>query len=143
VAEIRQAIAELPEKQRKRWCCATSAACYDEVGAALGLSRPSVEAALRAAGASGSPKPLAGGALVVPIAVRGSCQARCPVSRLPLREPALSPGGVTASAVGGGLFAKLAAAPVAAKMATAAVAVGAAGSVGVVEAEARYRAATR
>ncbi len=138
VEEIREAIAELPEKQREAVVLRDLYGMrYDEVGAALGLSRASVEALLFRGRRRlrVSLKPLASGALVVPIAVREGIAQALPGFAASATGTGAVAGGVTASAVGGGLFAKLAAAPVAAKMAAAAVAVGAAGSVGVVEAE--------
>jgi RNA polymerase sigma-70 factor (ECF subfamily) len=138
VEEIREAIAELPEKQREAVVLRDLYGLrYDEVGAALGLSRPAVEALLfrgrrrlRA-----SLKPLASGALTVPLAVREGIAQALPGFGASAAGTGALAGGVTASAAGGGLIAKIAAAPVAAKLAAAAVAVGAAGSAGLVGAE--------
>jgi RNA polymerase sigma factor (sigma-70 family) len=137
VTEIREAIAELPEKQREAVVLRDLYGLrYDEVGAALGLSRPSVEALLFRARRRlrVSLKPLAGGALAVPLAVREGIAQALPGVASSAAAPGALAGGVTASAAGGGLLAKLTAAPVAAKLA-AVVAVGAAGSAGVVGAE--------
>lgn len=138
VEEIREAISELPDKQREAVVLRDLYGLrYDEVGAALGLSRASVEALLFRARRRlrVSLKPLASGALVVPVAVReGIAQALPGFGASAVGTGALA-GGVTASAAGGGLLAKIVAAPVAAKLAAAAVAVGAAGSAGVVGAE--------
>ncbi len=137
VEEIREAIAELPEKQREAVVLRDLYGLrYDEVGAALGVSRPSVEALLFRARRSlrASLKPLASGALAVPIAVReGIAQALPGFASSAAGQGGLA-GSMTAGAASGGLLAKLVAAPVAAKLA-AVVAVGAAGSAGVVGAE--------
>ena len=136
VAEIREAISELPEKQREAVVLRDLYGLrYEEVGAALGVSRASVESLLFRARRRlrVSLKPLVGGALVVPIAVRGHCPG---VARLCV----VGRGGQSRrrSRRGNGrgrLLAKLAAAPIAAKVAAAAVAVGTAGSARVVGVE--------
>ncbi len=138
VEEIREAIAELPEKQREAVVLRDLYGLrYDEVGAALGLSRPSVEALLFRGRRRlrVSLKPLASGVLAVPLAVREGIAQALPGFGASAAGTGALAGGVTASAAGGGLIAKIAAAPVAAKLAAAAVAVGAAGSAGVVGAE--------
>ena len=142
VEEIREAIAELPDKQREAVVLRDLYGMrYDEVGAALGLSRASVEALLFRGRRRlrVSLKPLASGALAVPIAVREGIAQALPGFGASAAGTGALAGGVTASAAGGGLLVKIAAAPVAAKMAAAAVAVGAAGSAGVVGAERAVR----
>lgn len=134
VEEIREAIAGLPEKQREAVVLRDLYGLrYDEVGAALGLSRASVEALLFRGRRRlrVSLKPLAGGALAVPIAVReGIAQALPGFGAAVMGTGALASG--AGIAAGGGMIAKITAAPMAAKLAAAAVAVGAAGSAGVV-----------
>lgn len=133
VEEIREAIAGLPEKQREAVVLRDLYGLrYDEVGAALGLSRASVEALLFRGRRRlrVSLKPLAGGALAVPIAVReGIAQALPGFGASAVGAGALASG--AGIAAGGGMIAKITAAPMAAKVAAAAVAVGAAGSAGV------------
>ncbi len=138
VEEIREAIAELPDKQREAVVLRDLYGLrYDEVGAALGLSRPSVEALLFRGRRRlrVSLKPLASGVLAVPLAVREGIAQALPGFGASVAGTGALAGGVTASAAGGGLIAKIAAAPMAAKLAAAAVAVGAAGSAGLVGAE--------
>jgi RNA polymerase sigma factor (sigma-70 family) len=133
VEEIREAIAGLPDKQREAVVLRDLYGLrYDEVGAALGVSRPSVEALLFRARRSlrVSLKPLASGALAVPIAVREGIAQALPGFAASAAGPGALAGGMTVGAASGGLLAKLTAAPVAAKLA-AVVAVGA----GVVGAE--------
>jgi len=130
VAELQRAIAGLPEKQREVVVLRDLYGLhYTEVGAALGMSVASVESLLFRARRSLriSLKPLAGGALTVPLAVReGIAQA------LPAFTPAGAAGGGAASgAVGLGLFAKLAGGPVAVKAAAGVAAAIAAGSIAV------------
>lgn len=131
--EIRDAIAELPDKQREAVVLRDLYGMrYDEVGSALGLSRASVESLLFRARRQLRVrlKPIAGGAIVVPLAVReGIAQA------LPGFAAAGSGGGMLAAgaagAGGGGLLAGLAnlsSAPIVAKVAVATVALGTAGS---------------
>ncbi|RDI75240.1 sigma70-ECF: RNA polymerase sigma factor, sigma-70 family [Gaiella occulta] len=133
--QIRQAISELPEKQREAVVLRDLYGMHaDEVGAALGLSRASVESLLFRGRRRLRVrlKPLVGGALVVPIAVRdGIAQALPGFGASAAGSEALA-GGITAGAAGGGLLAKLAAAPIAAKLTVAAVAVGAAGTATVI-----------
>ncbi len=135
-SEIRTAISELPDKQREAVVLRDLYGMrYDEVGAALGVSRASVESLLFRARRQLRVrlKPLAGGALAVPLAVReGIAQA------LPGFATGTAGGGalaVASAGAGGGLLAKVAATPVAAKVAGALVALGTAGSVGVVGVE--------
>ena len=130
VAELQRAIAGLPDKQREVVVLRDLYGLhYTEVGAALGMSVAAVESLLFRARRSLriSLKPLAGGALTVPIAVReGIAQA------LPAFTPAGAAGGGAASgAVGLGLFAKLAGGPAAVKAAAGVAAAIAAGSIAV------------
>lgn len=131
VEELQQAIAELPEKQREAVVLRDLYGLrYTEVGAALGMSVASVESLLFRARRSlrVSLKPLAGGALTVPLAVReGVAQA------LPgFAGAGASGGGAAGGAMGLGLLAKLTGGPVVAKVAAGVVAVTAAGSAAVV-----------
>ena len=131
VEELQQAISQLPEKQREAVVLRDLYGLhYTEVGAALGMSVASVESLLFRARRSlrVSLKPLAGGALVVPVAVReGIAQA------LPGFTTAGAAGGGAASgAVGLGLLAKFSGVPVALKVAVGVMAVTATGSVAVV-----------
>ena len=127
VAELRQAIAGLPQKQREAVVLRDLYGLpYTEVGAALGISLASVESLLFRARRSlrVSLKTLAGGALTVPIAVReGVAQAL----------PALGAGGggAASGAVGIGLVAKLASGPATIKAAAGLAAAVAAGSIAV------------
>src|SRR4029077_16466857 len=125
VAELRQAIAGLPQKQREAVVLRDLYGLpYTEVGAALGISLASVESLLFRARRSLriSLKTLAGGALTVPIAVReGVAQAL----------PALGAGGggAASGAVGIGIVAKLASGPATIKAAAGLAAAVAAGSI--------------
>jgi RNA polymerase sigma factor (sigma-70 family) len=133
-AEVRQALAELPERQRQAVVLRDVYGLrYREVGAALGLSRPAVESLLFRARRRLKVRlrPVAG-ALALPLALReGLAQA------LPGFAAAGGSGATVAGAAGAsGLIAKLGAAPIAAKVSAGALAVGAgAGSVAVVENE--------
>ena len=134
VEELQQAISELPEKQREAVVLRDLYGLqYTEVSAALGMSVASVESLLFRARRSlrVSLKPLASGALVVPVAIReGIAQA------LPGFTTAGAAGGGAASgAVGLGLLAKFTGVPVALKIAAGVVAVTATGSVAVVGVE--------
>ena len=134
IEDLQQAIAGLPEKQREAVVLRDLYGLrYTEVGAALGMSVASVESLLFRARRSLriSLKPLAGGALTVPIAVReGIAQA------LPAFTAAGAAGGGAASGAAGlGLFAKLAGGPVAVKAAAGVAAAVAAGSIAVVGVE--------
>ncbi len=132
VEELQQAIAELPSKQREAVVLRDLYGLpYAEVSLALGMSVASVESLLFRARRSLriSLRPLAGGALAVPLEVReGIAQA------LPAFTPAGAAGGGAASgAIGLGLFTKLAGGPAAVKVAACLVAVTAVSSVAVVE----------
>ncbi|HLE99401.1 MAG TPA: sigma-70 family RNA polymerase sigma factor [Gaiellaceae bacterium] len=127
--ELRDALAELPERQREaivlRYLYGLR---YREVATALGISRPATEALLFRARRALQIRlrPVAGVALVVPLAVR---------EELALAIPGFATGaGTSAAAFGaaGGVLAKLTAGPVGVKAATAAVAVSTVGAVGTV-----------
>ena len=125
VEELRQAIAGLPERQREAVVLRDLYGLhYAEVGAALGLSVPSVESLLFRARRQlrVSLKPLAGGALTLPLAVReGVAQA----------VPALGTAGAPSGALGLGVLAKLSTGPVAMKMIAGAAAAVTAGTIAV------------
>lgn len=131
IVELRAAIAELPASQREAIVLREIYGLhYAEVGAALGMSVASVEALLFRARRTlrVSLKPLAGGALSVPLAVReGVAQA----------IPAFGDTGAAAAggAAGLGLLAKLASGPVGAKVAAGVAAAVAAGSVAATKVE--------
>ena len=125
VAELQQAIAMLPEKQREAVVLRDLYGLrYTEVGAALGISVASVESLLFRARRNlrVSLKPLASGALAVPVAVReGIAQA------LPALSGNGAGGGATSGVVGLGLLAKLAGGPASVKAAAGIAAAVAAG----------------
>lgn len=131
VEDLQQAISKLPEKQREAVVLHDLYGLqYTEVSAALGMSVASVESLLFRARRSLriSLKPLASGALAVPMAVReGIAQAL-----LGFTTAGAAGGGAASGAVGLGLLAKLSGVPVAAKIAAGVVAVTATGSVAVV-----------
>jgi len=134
IEELQQAISELPEKQREAVVLRDLYGLhYTEVSAALGMSVASVESLLFRARRSlrVSLKPLASGALIVPLTIReGIAQA------LPGFTTAGAAGGGAASgAVGLGLLAKFTGVPVALKIAAGVVTVTATGSVAVFGAE--------
>jgi RNA polymerase sigma factor (sigma-70 family) len=134
VAELRDAIAALPEKQREAVVLRDLYGLrYREVGAALGMSVASVESLLFRARRTlrVSLKPVATGALTVPAAVReGIAQA------LPgFPADGAVAGGAASGAAGVGLVAKLFGGPAAAKLAAGAVAVALTGSAAVVGVE--------
>ncbi len=134
VAELQNAISELPEKQREAVVLRDLYGLrYTEVSAALDMSIASVESLLFRARRSlrVSLKPLASGALTVPVAVReGIAQA------LPAFTTGRAAGGGAASGVVGvGVLAKLAGGPAAVKAAAGLAAAVAAGSVAVVGVE--------
>ena len=134
VEELRVAIAALPEKQREAVVLRDLYGLrYDEVGAALGTSVASVESLLFRARRRlrVTLKPLVGGGLAVPVAVReGIAQA------IPAFGSAGAAGvGVGGGAVSVGLLAKLAGGPAAAKVAAGVAAVAVAGSVAVAKIE--------
>ena len=141
VAELQNAISQLPEKQREAVVLRDLYGLrYTEVSAALGMSIASVESLLFRARRSlrVSLKPLASGALTVPVAVReGIAQA------LPAFATGRAAGGGAASGViGVSLLAKLAGGPAAVKAVAglaAAVAVGSVAVVGVEHAEKQRR----
>ena len=136
--EFREALAELPERQREavvlRYLYGLR---YGEVATALGLSRPATEALLFRArrGLRGRLRPVVGTVLVVPLALR---------EELALAIPGFSGTGTSAATLGvaGGVLAKLTAAPVGVKVATAAVAVSTVGAVGTVESDRPARGAS-
>ncbi len=129
---LRVALADLPERQREAVVLRDLYGLrYGEVAKALGLSRPATEALLfRARRALRQRlRPVVTTAIVVPLSVQeGLAQA------LP-GFTAASSGSVIAGAAGGGLLAKLIAAPTAAKVATAAVALVTVGAVSTAESE--------
>ncbi len=135
VADLQQAIATLPQKQREAVVLRDLYGLhYTEVGAALGISVASVESLLFRARRSlrVSLKPLAGGALAVPLAVReGIAQA------LPALTGVGASGGATSGIVGVGLLAKLAGGSAATKAAAGVAAAVAAGSIAVTGVEHR------
>ena len=124
-AYVRQALAALPERQREAVVLRDVLGFRTgETAAALGLSRPAVESLVFRARRS--------------LRVRLRHAATVTVLPLALREgvadalPGVSgPARLAATATGGGLLAKLGAAPLAAKLAAGAAAVGTAGSVAV------------
>lgn len=135
VAELQQAIATLPEKQREVVVLRDLYGLhYAEVGAALGISVAAVESLLFRARRSlrVSLKPLASGALTVPVAVReGVAQA------LPALSSIGAGGGATTGVVGLGLLAKVAGGPAVMKAAAGIAAAVAAGSIAVAGVEHR------
>jgi len=130
VSELQQAIAELPEKQREAVVLRDLYGMpYTEVGAALGISVASVESLLFRARRTlrVSLKPLASGALTVPVAVREGIAQALPA----LGGAGAAGGGATSGAAGLGLLAKLAGGPTAVKAAAGLAAAVAAGSIAV------------
>ena len=121
---LRIAIASLPEKQREAVVLRDLYGLhYGEIGRALGVSRPSVEALLFRARRTLriGLRPVAGGALAVPLAVREGLAQAIPFF-------ATGPSGAAGIAGAGvGLAAKLTW-PVAAKVAAGVVAAGVAGT---------------
>jgi len=127
VEELQHAIALLPDKQREAVVLRDLYGLpYSEVGVALGMSVAAVESLLFRARRSlrVSLRPLVGGALAVPVAVReGIAQA------LPSFATAnVGSGGAVSGGIGLGLLAKLTGGPLAVKIAAGVVAVTAAGS---------------
>ncbi len=130
---VAKALASLPDRQRE------AVVLHDafglrarEVGAALGLSLPAVEALLfRARRQLRMRLQPVSGALALPLGLRDALVQAIPG----FAEPAAGAGAAAAGAAGAGLFAKLAGAPAAAKVAAATVAVTAAGSAAVVSTE--------
>lgn len=134
VEELQSAIAELPENQRAAVVLRDLYGLkYTEVAAALGMSVASVESLLFRARRSlrVSLKPLASGALVVPVALRDAIAQALPGFTV----SGGAGGGAASGAVGLGLLAKLTGGPVGLKIAAGVVAVAATGSVAVVGVE--------
>lgn len=134
VEELQSAISELPDKQREAVVLRDLYGLqYTEVASALGMSVASVESLLFRARRSlrVSLKPLASGALVVPVAVRDAIAQALPG----FAASGGAGAGAASGAVGVGLLAKLTSGPVALKIAAGVVAVTATGSVAVVGAE--------
>jgi RNA polymerase sigma factor (sigma-70 family) len=127
IVELRQAIAELPPKQREAVVLRDLYGLnYTEVGAALGISVASVESLLFRARRTlrVSLKPLASGALTVPVAVREGVAQAVPAI-------GVTGGGAGTGVAGVGLIAKLAGGPAALKAAAGVAAAIAAGSIAV------------
>lgn len=130
--ELRDALAELPERQREavvlRYFYGLR---YGEVAKALGLSRPATEALLFRARRAMRVRlrHAVGTALVVPFAVREELAQAIPGFEV------RSGSGAAAVGITGGVLAKLASAPTAAKVATATVAISTVGAVGAVESD--------
>ena len=134
VTELQEAIADLPEKQREAVVLRDLYGLhYSEVGAALGMSVASVESLLFRARRRlrVSLKPLASGALAVPVAVQEGVAQAIPS----FAAAGAAGGGATSGAVGVGLLAKLFAGPAAAKIAVGVAGAVAAGSIAVAGAE--------
>jgi RNA polymerase sigma factor (sigma-70 family) len=129
--EIREALEGLPPRQREAVALRyVYGLPYGEVAAALGLSRPAVEALLFRARRAMRVRlrSLVTNVLVIPVELRDRLADQIPGF-------ASSGGGGAASVAGAGLVAKVAAAPIAAKLAVAAAAVTTVGAVGVAEVE--------
>ena len=130
---VARALASLSDRQRE------AVVLHDafglrarEVGAALGLSLPAVEALLfRARRQLRMRLQPVSGALALPVGLRDALTQAIPG----FADPAAGAGVAAAGAAGAGLFVKLAGAPAAAKVAAATVAVTAAGSAAVVSTE--------
>jgi RNA polymerase sigma factor (sigma-70 family) len=134
VTELQEAIADLPEKQREAVVLRDLYGLhYSEVGAALGMSVASVESLLFRARRRRrvSLKPLASGALTVPVAVQEGVAQAIPS----FAAAGAAGGGATSGAVGVGLLAKLFAGPAAVKIAVGVAGAVAAGSIAVAGAE--------
>lgn len=124
VEQLRAAIASLPEKQRAAVVLRDLYGLrYSEIGSALGVSRPSVEALLFRARRTLRIRlrPVAGGALAVPLAVREGLAQAIPWFVTTQAGTA----GVTGAGIG--VITKLAW-PVAAKVVVAVAAIGVAGT---------------
>ena len=123
VAYVRHALAALPERQREAVVLRDVLGFRTgEAAAALGLSRPAVESLVfRARRSLRVRLRHAATVTVLPLALREGVAEALPAASGPVR--------VAATATGGGLLAKLGAAPLAAKLAAGAAAVGTAGSV--------------
>jgi DNA-directed RNA polymerase specialized sigma24 family protein len=122
-AYVRHALAALPERQREAVVLRDVLGFRTgETAAALGLSRPAVESLVfRARRSLRVRLRHAAAVTVLPLALREGVAEALPGFSGPAR--------VAATATGGGLLAKLGAAPLAAKLAAGAAAVGTAGSV--------------
>jgi RNA polymerase sigma-70 factor (ECF subfamily) len=122
-AYVRHALAALPERQREAVVLRDVLGFRTgETAAALGLSRPAVESLVFRARRSLRVRLRDAAAVtVLPLALREGVAEALPGFSGPAR--------VAATATGGGLLAKLGAAPLAAKLAAGAAAVGTAGSV--------------
>ncbi len=134
VGELQLAISRLPEKQREAVVLRDLYGLrYTEVSAALGMSVASVESLLFRARRSLrlSLKPLAGGALAVPLALREGIALALPG----FTTSGAAGGGAASGAVGLGLLAKFAGGPTVVKIVAGAAAVTAAGSMAVVGVE--------
>ena len=130
VEELRASIADLPEKQREAVVLRDLYGLkYTEVGAALGVSVASVESLLFRARRSlrGSLKPLATGALTVPVAVREGIARALPE----FATGVTARGGAGGGALGLGLLAKFAGGPAAVKATAGIAAAVAAGSIAI------------
>lgn len=136
-AALRDALGELPERQREALVLRDLLGLRaTEVGRALGLSVPAVEALLFRARRTMRARlaPVLGGAIAVPLALRDS---------LALAIPGFATGGGVGIAagtgagagVGTGLLAKVASTPAAAKVAATVAAVATAGTVATVESD--------
>jgi len=134
VEELQQAISQLPQKQREAVVLRDLYGLpYAEVSAALGLSAASVESLLFRARRTlrVSLRPLASGALVVPVAVREGIAQAVPL----FGGVGAASGGAVGGAAGLGLLAKLSGGPMVVKVAAGLAAVAAAGSAAMVSAE--------
>ena len=132
--ELQLAISRLPEKQREAVVLRDLYGLrYTEVSAALGMSVASVESLLFRARRSLrlSLKPLAGGALAVPLALREGIALALPG----FTTSGAAGGGAASGAVGLGLLAKFVGGPTVVKIVAGAAAVTAAGSMAVVGVE--------
>jgi len=121
--EVRRALAALPERQREAVVLRDVLGFRTgETAAALGLSRPAVESLVfRARRSLRVRLRHAASVAVLPLALREGVAEALPGFSGPAR--------IATTATGGGLLAKLGAAPLAAKLAAGAAAVGTAGSV--------------
>ena len=130
LAALYAALAELPQRQREAVVLRDVYGLrHGEVGAALGVSRASVESLLFRARRRLRMRlrPAAATAIVVPLALREAVAQAVP------GFAAAPAGAAGVAAVGGGVLAKLGAAPLAAKVAAVSVAVGGTATVLAVE----------
>jgi RNA polymerase sigma factor (sigma-70 family) len=133
--ELRNALAELPDRQREAVILRDVYGLrYGEIAKALGLSRPATEALLFRARRAMRVRlrPAFGTALVVPLAVYEGLAGAIPGFAATGGSSATAAG---ASGLAGGFLAKLTATPAAAKVATVAVAAGSVGTVGTIDSE--------